>query len=183
VEERIVETASYQAQLSLGYHLLPEYLGLTWSEILQTIERPGLQDFRDPQLFFAAKETKLQFKTSPLRPTLLDAMENFQTYFERIVDLDFVFLDRFYVDVGKEICARVSRLRGQRIGARASKALTACPTACLTACPTSCPTPSSTACPTPPSTDCPTASSTACLTSVIGGWCDGLAPDETSGNT
>jgi hypothetical protein len=115
VERRQVETASYQAQRSIGYHLQPEYLGQIWAEILETIANtPGLADFRDPQLFFSAKGTKLQFKTSPSRPTMLDAMENFESYLERIVDLDFVHLDRLYVDLGKEICPRVSLLSSQR---------------------------------------------------------------------
>jgi hypothetical protein len=45
---------------------------------------------------------------------MLDAIENFQSYLERVVDLDFVYLDRLYVDIGKEICPRVSLLSSQR---------------------------------------------------------------------
>ena len=102
VEGRQVETASYQAQQSIGYHLQPEYLEQIWADILATIRgTPGLADFRDPQLFFSAKGIKLQFKTSPSRPTFLDAMENFQSYFELIIDSEFVHLDRFYADIGK----------------------------------------------------------------------------------
>ena len=110
VEGRQIETASYQAQQAIGYHLQPEYLGEIWQDIIDKIDQtPGLADFREPQLFFSAKGTKLQFKTSPSRPTLLDAMENFASYLERVVDLDFVQLERLYIDVGKEICNRVSR--------------------------------------------------------------------------
>jgi hypothetical protein len=117
VEERLVDTASYRAQQAISYHLAPEYLEQIWTDILDTIANtPGLGDFRDAQLFFTAKGTKLQFKTSPSRPTLLDAMENFQAYFERIIDLDFVYLDRFYVDIGKEICPRVGLLPSQHGG-------------------------------------------------------------------
>jgi hypothetical protein len=109
VEERLVDTASYQSQQALSYFLDPEYLDQIWTDILDTVANiPGLGDFRDAQLFFTAKGTKLQFKTSPSRLTLLDTMENFQAYFERIIDLDFVYRDRFYVDIGKEICPRVS---------------------------------------------------------------------------
>jgi hypothetical protein len=115
VEGRMVDGANYQAQLSLGYHLQPERLHLIWEDILHTITHtPGLHDFRDLQLFFNAKGTKLQFKTNPFRPTLLDTMNNFQTYFERIMDLDCIFWDRFYVDVGKEICPQVSLLTHER---------------------------------------------------------------------
>jgi hypothetical protein len=39
---------------------------------------------------------------------MLDTIDNFQAYFERIIDLKYVFLNRFYVDLRKEICASVS---------------------------------------------------------------------------
>ena len=46
-------------------------------------------------------------------PTLLDVMEFFQAFFEDIMDPAFVELDRFYVDIGKEICPRVHLLSTQ----------------------------------------------------------------------
>jgi hypothetical protein len=116
-EGRLTARANYAAQRAIGYHLQPEYLHDIWTDILNTIEStPGLSDFREPQLFFSAKGTKLQFKTSPSRPRLLDAMENFESYLERVIDMDFVYLDRLYVDAGKEICPRVSLLASQRRG-------------------------------------------------------------------
>jgi len=91
VEGRKIKTASYQARLALGYHLQPQYLGRVWNKVLDTIEStPGLRDFREPQLFFNAKGTKLRFKTSSSQPTLLDAMEGFEAYFADLVDLDFI---------------------------------------------------------------------------------------------
>jgi hypothetical protein len=115
VENRQIETDSYKAQSYTGYHLDPEFLGDVWTTVLHTVQStPGLLDFRDPQLFLAAKNTKLQFKTSPSRPTLLDAMENFALYFDRYIDPTFIYIDRFYVDLGKEICPRVSLLRRQQ---------------------------------------------------------------------
>jgi hypothetical protein len=114
LEGRQAMTASYEAQKSIGYHLQSEYLGQIWTEVLRMINTtPGLQDFREPQIFFSAKGTKLQFKSSREKPTLLDAMEGFQCYLERVVDFDFIYPDRLYVDVGKEICAQVSLLRSQ----------------------------------------------------------------------
>jgi hypothetical protein len=115
VEGRQIETASYQSQQCIGYYLQPEYLDQIWTDILGTIaSTPGLKDFSEPQLFFSAKGTKLQFKTSPLRPSMLDAMENFQAYLQRIVDFDYVYLDQLYVDIGKEICPSISLLPTQR---------------------------------------------------------------------
>lgn len=111
VEDRQNESAGYQTQLSLTFFLQPESLHSIWERILHiTTHTPGVQDFRDPQLFFSAKGTKLQFKTTPSRPTMLDTIDNFQAYFERIIDLEYVFLDRFYVDLGKEICTSVGLL-------------------------------------------------------------------------
>jgi hypothetical protein len=111
VEDRQNENAGYQNQLYLSYFLQPESLHSIWEKILHTTTHtPGVQDFRNPQLFFSAKGTKLQFKTTPSRPTMLDTIDNFQAYFERIIDLEYVFLNRFYVDLGKEICPSVGLL-------------------------------------------------------------------------
>ena len=115
VEGRLIDTASYHAQRAIGYHLQPEYLDDIWTDILDTIaSKPGLADFKEPQLFFSAKGTKLQFKTSPSRPTLLGAMNNFQSYLERVLDMDYVYQDGMYVDIGKEICPRTALLAHQR---------------------------------------------------------------------
>lgn len=114
VEGRQVETASYGAQHSIGHHLQPEDLDHIWNEILTTIrDTPGMADFCEPQLFFSAKGTKLRFKTRPSRPTLLDAMRFFQATFEDVIDPAFLQLDRFYIDIGKEICPEVSLLASQ----------------------------------------------------------------------
>lgn len=114
VEGRQVQTASYKAQQAVGYHLQSEHLDDIWREIVRTVEtQPGLQDFRDLQLFFSAKGTKLVFKTRPSRPTLPDAMEFFADFFESVVNTDHVQLDRFYVDVGKETCPVGSDLTHQ----------------------------------------------------------------------
>jgi hypothetical protein len=89
--------------------LQPEFLEQIWTDILEKVNNiEGLMDFREPQIFFSAKGTKLLFKTSPSRPTLLDAMENFESYFERVVDTTYVRLNKFFVDIGKEICPKVS---------------------------------------------------------------------------
>lgn len=112
VEARQVRTSSYRAQQSIGYHLQPEVLHAVWVDVLDTIAHtPGLGEFREPELFFTSKGTKLQFKTNDARPSLRHAMEHFQEYLGDILDLDFVRPDRLYVDLGKEICAPVSTVR------------------------------------------------------------------------
>lgn len=114
VEGRKIETASYQSQMSLGHHLQAKYLGGVWDDILEMIDNtPSMADFREPQLFFQAIRTKLEFKTGSSQPTLLDAMEEFESYLHDVIDPAFVQFDRFYVDIGKKICAEISSLRGE----------------------------------------------------------------------
>lgn len=114
VETRQVGGQSYKAKRAVGYHLQPEYLDHVWDDVLTTIATvPGLADFRDPQIFFSSKGTKLRFKTSDTRPSLGDAMQYFETFLKDHLDLDFVELDRLYVDIGKEICPQSSLIKGQ----------------------------------------------------------------------
>ena len=114
MEGRKIQTASYQAQQSFGYYVQAEYLEPIWTDILHTIETtPGLADFREPQLFFSAKGCKLQFKTNPSRPTLLDAMEYFDLYFEGVFDGQFVDWERSFVDLATELCPTASRLASE----------------------------------------------------------------------
>lgn len=115
VEGRKIETSSYQAQQAIAYHLQPDYLQEIWQNVLQTVrDTPGLADFREPQLFFTAKGTKLTFQNPSSRPTLLDVIEHFESFWDWVIDMDFVDQDRFYVDIGKEICAPTSLLPGQQ---------------------------------------------------------------------
>lgn len=115
VEIRQVQGQSYKSKRAIGYHLQPEYLDDVWHEILTRIASvPGLTDFRDPQIFFSSKGTKLQFKTSDSRPRLNDSMRYFQSFLEDCLDLDFVDTDRLYVDIGHPRSTRPRRGPGVR---------------------------------------------------------------------
>jgi hypothetical protein len=82
--------------------------------VLETVgNTPGLADFREPQLLCNAKGTKLIFQGLSSRPTLLDVIEHYESYLHPILDMRFVEQDRFYVDIGKEICPSVSLLPGE----------------------------------------------------------------------
>ena len=82
--------------------------------MLHTINNePGLGDFREPQLFFSAKGSKLQFKTSPTRPRLFHAMNHFQSYLDDVFDSEFVDWQRTYIDLAFEICPGVGHLATQ----------------------------------------------------------------------
>lgn len=102
-----IETASYQSQQAITYFLLPEHLHRIWKTVQHIITSgSGLQDFRDVQLYILAKGTKLQFKTDLglADSSLNNTLNNFQVYLDGILNLKHLSLDRFFVDIGKEIC-------------------------------------------------------------------------------
>jgi hypothetical protein len=103
VEGRLVDGRGYQSLLSMSYFLQPESLGEVWDRLLDNIgSTDGLHDFRDPQLLFAAKNTKLQFKTRT--PSLLDAMTRFRTHFRELLDPAYLDHNRVYIDIAREDC-------------------------------------------------------------------------------
>lgn len=113
IENRLSETASYQAQLKLSYFLPPDALGKIWDEISKEVLKPGLQDFRDPQLYFSARGIKLQFKNRRRPSDLLSCMENFDTYLRQIIDLSYIDKTRSYVDLARERCPTQSLTRAR----------------------------------------------------------------------
>ena len=115
VEARKVDSSSYQARQAIAYHLQSGYLHEIWEAVLETVNHtPGLADFREPQLFFTAKGTKLSFQNLSVRPTLLDVMESLESYLEAVLEMRHIDHDRLYVDLGKEICPDTSLLPSQR---------------------------------------------------------------------
>jgi hypothetical protein len=109
VEARKIETASYESQQAITYFLPPEHLHGIWMMVQHKIAcSPGLWDFRDAQLYISAKGTKLQFKTDLPHPSLNHAISKFQSYLDGILNLEHLSLDRFFVDIGKEICPPTS---------------------------------------------------------------------------
>ncbi|KAJ4181253.1 hypothetical protein NW759_017199 [Fusarium solani] len=104
VEGRLLETLNYQAQLRMSYFLPREGLQQLWDHVLTALRRPGLQDFRDPELFMEAKGTKLLFKYPDAPSDLLAVMENFDCKLHHVLDFSHICSDRLYIDVGKETC-------------------------------------------------------------------------------
>ena len=100
-ENRQVETASYATKQRLTYFLAPERLQGLWEHINETIETTaGLRDFRDVQVYFAAKGTKLDYKTTAEHPTILDCLGGFRQSIDQILDFRWIYPGRFYVDIG-----------------------------------------------------------------------------------
>jgi hypothetical protein len=104
IEDRLKETASYRSQLKLSYFLPPWSLHQLWLRILQTVEQPGLHDFRNPKLYFSAKGTKLQFKPQTPSKTVLEVMENFKSQLHNVISLNYVLPEQLYVDMASETC-------------------------------------------------------------------------------
>jgi len=110
-EGRQVKTRSYLTQQYIGFCLQPQHLGRIWTDVLSRIAvAPDLAGFREPELFISAKGTKLEFKTNASRGDVLNTLLDSRSSIAEVIDLDFVARDRFYVDVGKEICSRSSSL-------------------------------------------------------------------------
>lgn len=113
IELRQVQGQGYETQRAIGYHLQPEYLDAVWEEVLRRISTtPGVNDFRDAQIFFSCKGTKLQFKTNDTRLGLGGTLRHFDAYLNDCLNLDFIHTDRLYVDVAKEICCPTRSARG-----------------------------------------------------------------------
>ncbi|WKT54238.1 hypothetical protein QSH57_004822 [Fusarium oxysporum f. sp. vasinfectum] len=104
VEDRLLETPSYRTQLRMAYFLPSRGLQALWDCILAAVRRPGLEDFRNPELFIEAKGTKLLFKYPNAPSDLLAVMENFSCKLHRVLDFSYICKDRLYIDVGKETC-------------------------------------------------------------------------------
>ena len=115
LDTRVTDTHSYSAQQAIHYVIQPHALGMLWQEIgRRTQGSAAIQGFRDPQICFIARGTKLQLKTDPTRPTLLECMEDFITYLGRCLIMEHVQLQRLYVDIGKEVCPSTSLVRDDR---------------------------------------------------------------------
>ncbi|KAL7755654.1 hypothetical protein ACKLNR_014181 [Fusarium oxysporum f. sp. zingiberi] len=104
VEDRLLETPSYRTKLRMTYFLPPQGLQQLWGRILSAVRQPGLQDFRDLELFVEAKDTKLLFKYPDAPSDLLAVLENFDCKLHHVLDFSYICSDRLYIDVGKETC-------------------------------------------------------------------------------
>ena len=100
-EGRQVQSMSYASQQALGYQLPPEQLSELWAGVHEELDEDGsMRDFREPMLFFSAKNTKLAFK----RPSLQAAMHNFAQWLETVIDRARLVPNQFFIDIGKEVC-------------------------------------------------------------------------------
>lgn len=116
VEARKTQSLGYQTQQAISYFLPPEHLVSIWKDIHDTITcTPGVHDFRGAQIYLSGKGVKLQFKTTLSRPSMLDAINHFHAYTEQTLNLGYIQFDRFYVDIGKEICPPDTSLTSEQL--------------------------------------------------------------------
>ncbi|KAI4276275.1 MAG: hypothetical protein LQ337_002593 [Flavoplaca oasis] len=100
-EQRKTDGKGYQGLSGFGYPIPAAYTGAMWDRMQDIIDNtPGLYDFRDFQLFFNAKGVKLLHKDEQ---NLYRSLIDFENHITSVLDLDYVFLDQFYVDIAQEI--------------------------------------------------------------------------------
>ena len=103
VETRATYGAGYRAKAAITHYLGNGHLGAVWEEINEAISDPDcgdLRPYRDCQVFFSAKGVKQKHRTR--EGSLFDCLGGFQAWLTDILDLEYVFEDYLYVDIGKE---------------------------------------------------------------------------------
>ncbi|KAI8676082.1 hypothetical protein NCS56_00495100 [Fusarium sp. Ph1] len=101
---RGVETLAKQVhpvarEQQLMYYLQPESLEAVWASIVDTVQQPGFQHFRNVTILFQAKNLKVLTKDI----TWAQMMARFQNYWVNAIDDRYITAD-FYFDIGKETC-------------------------------------------------------------------------------
>ncbi|KAI3573984.1 hypothetical protein IWW34DRAFT_872543 [Fusarium oxysporum f. sp. albedinis] len=85
VEDRLLDTPNYQAQLRMSYFLPPQGFAATAGPCSRS-------------------STKLSFKYPDAPSDLLAVMNNFDCKLRRVLGFSHICSDRLYIDVGKETC-------------------------------------------------------------------------------
>jgi hypothetical protein len=106
---RKVDTISREQRLM--HFVPPDQLHVVWETIQETIEQPGLQQFKDVTIFLHVKNLKTLIKGF----TWEDMMTRLQKYWGEVVDEAYISND-FYFDIGKETCPRQTYLSTEDIG-------------------------------------------------------------------
>ncbi len=102
VETRHVDGQGYRAQAAISHFLPPTDLGPIWEEINRRVaDDDSLHLFRGCQIFFTAKGIKVEH--TMLTGGLLQCIDAFDEWITNLLDLEYIFEDYFYVDIGKEI--------------------------------------------------------------------------------
>ena len=107
IESRRVARKTTSFKQTFIYFVSTHMLALFW-ETMQIIivEISRLIDFRETQLFFNVKEFKLKFKIEKQQSSMIDCIDRFLTLLNNVIDLQYVNLNRMYVDLAQKECAR-----------------------------------------------------------------------------
>jgi hypothetical protein len=109
-ECRKTDTGGYQATQALHYPIQSKDLAPVWDKVLELIEARGdCNDFRDLQIFFSGKNFKGELKSN----CPLECIAEYKTKIAQQVDFDYVVLEDFCSDFGKETCSTDTKVPGQ----------------------------------------------------------------------
>jgi hypothetical protein len=111
VEGRSRKIDALPREQLLMHFVQPDPLHSIWETILQTVEEPGLQQFKGVTILLHAKNLKSLTKD----PTWAGMMTRLLKYWGSIVDDVYASADFFY-DIGKETCPRQTYLSSQGPG-------------------------------------------------------------------
>jgi len=111
VESRSRKVDALPREQLLMHFIPPDQLHAVWETIQETVEQPGLQQFKDVTILLHAKNLKTLTKGS----TWEGMMTRLQTYWGEVVDEAYMS-DDFYFDVGKETCPRQTYLSTEDVG-------------------------------------------------------------------
>jgi len=96
-------SARTEAQI---HHVSAPTMTSIWENVLRSIEKPGLQHFRDATIFFSAKNLKGTTK----RKTLKESWEFFTKMWDYTIDEEYISPTTVWVDFAKEFCASKEEL-------------------------------------------------------------------------
>jgi hypothetical protein len=97
----------------IHHFLQAESLGPVWAKVNEIVSTTaGLHDFQDVQIFFSAKNLKVNTR----QLTLHRMWELFFERWEQTVNMAVVNPDQVWIDLGKEVCAEPSFLADQNSG-------------------------------------------------------------------
>ena len=111
VEGRSRKVDALPREQLLMHFVPPDQLHAVWETIQETIEQPGLQQFKDVTILLHAKNLKTLTKGS----TWEGMMTRLRKYWGEVVDEAYVSAD-FYFDLGKETCPRQTYLSTEDVG-------------------------------------------------------------------
>ena len=96
----------------IHHFLYAEILKEVWDTVTSTVEEDGLQDLQDVTIFFTGKNLKALTK----RQRLHNVWHDFFLRWDQAINSSYIYPDKAWLDLGKEVCAPPSFLWYQDAG-------------------------------------------------------------------